>query len=183
VRWHSSGIACWIDDSYYTYADTAKTDLPIVIESNNHEHVWQWIRLRKYTSPEPSLSSAGPEETAGVGAAVSDGYSIYAYSSNSAQDSYNLFNFTYKSTSEAYAILNFAGNLASDQYKTLALLAKLLSDAYSIRTFTSRTLLDGYAIISGIAVREVIVLNSKIARELNLTSPVSREILLRSKLN
>ncbi len=144
------------------------TTLPI---SGELDATIDLFRVRKFIDPEPSFSSAGAEETAVV------------YVSSSLSDSYKLLNFAGNLASGEYRIFNFAANLASDQYKLLALLEKLLSDVYSIRTFTSRTLLDSYAIISGIAVREVIVLRSKITREMNLTSRVIREVLLRSKLS
>ena len=89
--------------------------------------------------------------------------------------------------------LHFAANSAAEIYKLLNFISKLAQDSYGIFNYASNSLADVYAILLQLVVREVIVLNSAITREVNLvsritrdkdfTSRIVREILLRSKLN
>jgi len=51
VIWTTSKIEAWIDDDYYTYADVSRTDYPVLLQSNNHEHVWEWVKVSKFADP------------------------------------------------------------------------------------------------------------------------------------
>lgn len=51
VVWTADKIEAWIDDSYYTYVSVSRTNYPVLLQSNNHEHMWEWIRVYKLADP------------------------------------------------------------------------------------------------------------------------------------